>query len=181
MRFARTLALGLMLGWASVAAAAPTEKEARTMLKVKLALLDHLGADALPVDVEMTGGGVRLTGTVTRRETMELAYTVARSVSGVEGVWNDLQVASTSKGSSKVGAAVGEAEAEVKDAVLSSKVRLALVDKMGGDGLKIGTEVASGAVTLELPSGLTAERRQQALDTAKGVAGVARVLSVDKR
>lgn len=180
MRVARTLLIGLMLGAAAVAATAPTEKEARTTLKVKLALLDHLGSDGLRVDVETTGGDVLLRGTVNKRETMELANTVARSVSGVDGVRNDIEVG-TPTTSSKAGAAVGEAEAEVKDAVLSSKVRLALVDRMGGDGFRIGTEVASGAVTLELPSGLTPARRQEAMDTAKGVSGVERVLSVDKK
>lgn len=179
MKFARlTLAVLLVLGTAGLASADSAD-DARTTLKVKLALLDKLGADSLHVDVDSAGGRVVLRGTVAKRETMELAETVAESVTGVADVDNDLQV--TSPQPSKAGSAVGEAEAEVRDAVLASKVRLALVDKMGTDGFRIGTDVANGVVTLEFDRDMATERRKDAMATVKTVDGVAKVLSVEER
>ena len=46
---------------------------------VKHALLAKLGADALRIDVNSTDGNVNLLGTVGKRETKELASTIAKS------------------------------------------------------------------------------------------------------
>jgi osmotically-inducible protein OsmY len=164
----------LVVAGATAVGAADETANWKTTLKVKLALLEKLGGDALRVDVDTVGDEVRLGGTVAKRETMELAETVARSVEGVAKVDNDLRVAEPS------GAAT-EAESEVKDAVLESKVRLALIDKLGSDGFRIGTEAASGVVTLEIPAGMSRARRAEAEDVTRGVSGVSKVVSVDKR
>jgi hypothetical protein len=68
----------------------------------------------------------------------------------------------------------------VKDAILETKIRLALVDKMGSDGFAIGTEAASGVVTLQFDRDLAAARRHEATALVKGVGGVTKVVSVDK-
>jgi len=68
----------------------------------------------------------------------------------------------------------------VKDALLATKVRLALVDKLGADGFKVGTEVANGVVTLQFGPDFAAARRKEAGQIAKGVQGVTKVVSVDK-
>ena len=78
------------------------------------------------------------------------------------------------------GPVVGETDAEVRDAVLETKLRIALIDKMGGDGFKIGTDVASGVVTLTLDRGFLSDRRQQAVAIATGMTGVSKVVPVDK-
>ena len=66
--------------------------------------------------------------------------------------------------------------------MLSTKIRLALVDKMGSDGFKIGTEVADGVVTLEFERELRRARRaEEATKVVKGVDGVTKVVSVDKK
>ena len=82
---------------------------------------------------------------------------------------------------SKTSAAVGEGEAEVKDAVLETKVRLALVDKLGSDGFGIETQAASGVVTLGFDHALGNDRRQLAMATVRGVEGVTKVVSIDKK
>jgi osmotically-inducible protein OsmY len=175
IRFVLLLAAAVvLLAGVSALRAADETMSWTTTLKVKLALLEKLGGDALRVDVDTVGDEVRLGGAVAKRETAELAETIARSVAGVARVDNDLVVAEPT------GAAT-EAEAEVKDAVLESKVRLALIDKLGSDGFRIGTEAASGVVTLEIPAGMSSERRRDAEAATRKVSGVEKVVSVDKR
>ena len=152
-----------------------------TTLNVKLALLDKLGADSLHVDVDSMAGTVNLTGTVDKRETLELAETVAESVAGVEHVNNNLHLEAALANPSRVGATVNEADAEVKDAVLETRLRLALIDKMGRDGFRIGTDAASGVVTLEFPKEMEAGRRKEALKVAKRIEGVKKVVSLEKK
>lgn len=152
-----------------------------TTLQVKLALLDKLGTDSLQVDVDTVEGAVALNGTVDDRETLELASTVAKSVSGVHSVKNNLRLEGAVKNPSAAGAAATEAEAELKDAVLETKIRLALLDKLGTDGFKIGTEAASGVVTLEFEPAWDADLRKQAIAAARSVDGVSKVVSVDKK
>jgi osmotically-inducible protein OsmY len=149
-------------------------------LKVKLALLSKLGTDSLHVDVEAKNGAVSLTGTVDRRETRELAETIAEAVSGVITVNNDLHLEANVNNPSQAAVAAGETEAELKDAVLATKVRLALIDKMGTDGFRISTEVASGVVTLEFERDFAAARRQEASKVTKAVEGVTKVITVEK-
>ncbi len=132
------------------------------------------------VEVDSIAGALTLTGTVEKRETRELAQSVAKSVSGVKSVQNDLRVEANVADPNKVGVAVGEGEAEVKDAVLATKVRIALVNKMGSDGFKIGTVAANGVVTLKFGSELAAARRKEATRIVLKVGGVSKVVTVKK-
>ena len=151
--------VGAVLIAGSAANAADNLADWTTTLNVKLALLDKLGTDSLHVDVDANAGALLLKGTVDKRETRELAATIAKSVAGVESVENDIRVEASVANPNKSGVAAGETEAELKDAVLSTKIRLALVNQMGLDGFKIGTEVANGVVTLEFGSDFAAARR----------------------
>jgi hyperosmotically inducible protein len=171
--------VGLVLLGVGAAQAADNQADWTTTLNVKLALLDKLGTDSLRIDVDTMNGSVTLNGTVEKRETLELASSVTKSVGGVKGVSNKLRHENPAPGA--VSRAAGEAEAEVKDAVLETKLRLALVDKMGGDGFKIGTEAANGVITLEFDSDFAAARRDQAVAVAKGVEGVTKVVTVNKK
>lgn len=179
----KTLIAALALVTALVAvptvAVADTASDATTTLKVKLALLTKLGADSLKIDVDTTDGAVRLGGEVGKRETAELAATVAKSVEGVGQVDNDLVVESPAS-TGVVARAAAETEAEVKDGILESKVRLALIDQLGSDGFRIGTEAANGVVTLEFGPELGSDRRALAVKAVESVEGVTKVLSVDK-
>ncbi len=150
-------------------------------IKVKIALLEKLGVDALHVDVDDRDGRVTLSGTVKKRETAELAEGVAGGVGGVTAVQNDLKLAEYEKDPSKLDVAVKETGRELEDALLQSKVRLRLIEKMGTDGVRIGTEAAGATVTLELPRDLSHERREEAVSIARQVPGVQKVLKVDKQ
>ncbi|MBP1642003.1 MAG: transporter [Acidobacteria bacterium] len=170
--------VGVLTLGALEARASDNQSDSTTTLKVKLALLEKLGTDALRVDVDTNGGDVHLGGTVRERETAELASTITRSVAGVQSVDNDLEVRGTPD---TVGGAVAEGENEVKDAMLESRVQLELIDKLGSDGFRIGAEVASGVVTLKFPADLSAGRRDEARSAARAVDGVAEVIWVEQR
>lgn len=177
----RTLVLlSLPLATAAFAADTATAPDWTLTPKVKLELLDKLGADALHINVESHAGAVQLLGNVDKRATKELAGNVAKSVAGVKSVDNELTLepAKQPEGTMKKG--MQEAESEVKDAMLESRVRIALVEKLGGDGFKVGTEVASGVVTLEFDRAATQEQRSAAVTATQGVSGVAKVVTLDK-
>ena len=181
-KFTKTASLlFLLIGSSAAWAEAGTKADWTTTLQVKLALLDKLGTDSLHVEVDSNSGAVTLEGVVQKRETRELAETVAKSVKGVQSVQNDLTLAASDANTNKAEVVAGEAEAEVKDAILSTKVRIALVNKMGGDGFKIGTEAANGVVTLRFDPEMTVTRRREATKLVIGIAGVSKVLSLQKK
>jgi len=161
-------------------ASTPTQADWTTTLNVKLALLDKLGTDTLHVDVDSLDGTVTLVGTVDKRETKELAGTVAMAVAGVHHVENGIRLEAAVANPSHTGAVVGEADAEVKDAVLETRLRLALIDKMGSDGFGIGTDAANGVVTLSFDHAFNTDSRERAVAIANDVKGVSKVVSVDK-
>jgi osmotically-inducible protein OsmY len=145
-------------------------------LRVRLELLQKLGVDGARVEVEAVGGRVRLAGEVRQRATAELAEQVASGVEGVVAVRNEIEVAAAEGG--RIATLVAEAERELADAALETRVRLALVDRLGSDGFRIGTEAAGGVVTLELPAELERGRRRDAVRTAGRVDGVRRVVAL---
>jgi len=161
-------------------ASTPTQADWTTTLNVKLALLDKLGTDTLHVDVDSLDGTVTLVGTVDKRETKELAGTVAMAVAGVHHVENGIRLEAAVANPSHTGAVVGEADAEVKDAVLETRLRLALIDKMGSDGFGIGTDAANGVVTLSFDQAFNVASRERAVAIATGMTGVSKVVSLDK-
>lgn len=171
----------LVLGAGAAFAADTMKSDHTTLLNVKLALLNKLGTDSLRIDVDAAGGNVTLKGMVHKRETKELAETVAKSVTGVKMVNNDLTLASTEANPSKTNAVTKEAEAELKDTVLETEVRIALVDKLGSDGFDISTEVASGVVTLAFHKDFVAAHRTEAQNIVKGVKGVTKVVVIDHK
>jgi len=151
-------------------------------LRVRLELLTELGVDGTRVEVDADGGRVRLGGEVRKRATAELAASVAQQVEGVVSVENEIRVAAdgTRAPEERIGGLVAEAERELADAALETRVRLALVDRLGSDGFRIGTEAASGTVTLALPRELERPRRREAVRIAERVEGVRRVVTLDR-
>lgn len=172
--------IGALLIGAGAAYAADNQADWTTTLNVKLELLEKLGSDSLHVEVDSVAGDLTLKGTVGKRETRELAETVAKSVKGVKGVDNQILLAASVADPNKAGVAVGEAEAEVKDATLETKIRLALLDKYGAEGFNVGTKVASGVVTLQFTADFPAKRRSDARRMVGNLSGVTKVVSVDK-
>lgn len=178
---AKLALVGAVLTGGSAAYAAESQADWTTLLNVKLTLLNKLGADSLHIEVDAVAGAVTLKGTVDKRETQELAQTVAKSVAGVKSVKNDLSLEANVANPSKAGVAAGETESELKDAMLQTQVKLALVEKMGTDGFAINTDVASGVVTLAFSADISTARRQEATKVVKGVEGVTKVVSIDKK
>jgi len=162
------------------AASAAEDSSHAVGLRVKLELLQKLGTDALRIDVDSDGGKVRLSGEVKKRSTAELAEDVAKKVEGVTSVTSDLQVAGEPAPTSSADALLSEAEREVADAALEVKVRMAFVVRLGSDGFRIGTDAASGVVTLEFPASMERSRRRDAMATAEKVSGVTKVVALDK-
>jgi hyperosmotically inducible periplasmic protein len=163
-------------------ATGPEESKVALALRVRLELLGKLGVDAVHVEVSTDGGKVRLAGEVKKRATAELASEVAEKVEGVSSVDNQIRVRGAGAGDAgeRVDAAVSEAQQELRDAALETKVRLALVDRLGSDGFRIGTDAASGVVTLEFPASVERSRRRDAVKTAEKVEGVTKVVTLDK-
>lgn len=182
-RVAAILAAGLMaFSFAAQAAESADSDLSSTLLslKVKAVLLEKFGTDALHVDAKGVGSKITLTGTVSKRATRELSGDIAKSVKGVTSVDNDLKLAEYQT-KEKVGAAVTETEREVKDGLLEIKVREALIEKLGAAGTTVGTDAASGTLTLEFPKDMTAAHRAQAEEAVKAVSGVVKVVTVDKK
>jgi len=177
---AKIALIGAVLIGGAAANAADNQADWTTTLNVKLALLNKLGTDSLHVDVDSNTGALMLKGTVDKRETRELAETIAKSVAGVTSVQNDILLEASVENPDKVGVAAGEAEAEVKDSVLATRVRLMLVKKMGADGFKIGTEAANGVVTLRFGQDFTPAHREKAAKAVRNVSGVTKVIAVHK-
>ncbi|MGE0638917.1 MAG: BON domain-containing protein [Thermoanaerobaculia bacterium] len=173
--------VALALGIGPAALRADDLKDAGLTMKVKLVLLEKLGAEALEVDVDTTNAVVRLSGDVEKRETIELAPTLAKSVEGVASVDNDLTLeADASPAKTKIERAAGEAEREVKDAILESRIRIALIDAIGASGFKVGTEAADGTVVLEMPVDFSKSDRSQAIAAVRALDGVKKVSTVTK-
>ena len=151
-----------------------------TEIKVRKALLVKLGADALHIDVDMKGTEVLLGGTVKKRATSELAEDVAESVEGVTGVDNEIKLAEYEASGSQAGVAATETERELEDAAIEAKVRVALIDRLGSDGVRISTEVASGVVTLSYSNDFPAARKAEARAATEAVSGVKKVIELKK-
>lgn len=182
---AMLLAVGLLVLGAprSALADAPTLGQNATLLglKVKLALLEKLGIDALHVKVDVVEGKAVLSGTVKKRETSELAEGIAKSVTGIGAVENDVKLAEYERSGDKSHVAVTETERELSDALLDARVRVKLIEMLGADGFRIGTQAAGSTVTLEFPKDLPQPRRDEAVRVTKLLNGVARVLTVEKK
>lgn len=149
---------------------------ASTELKVKTALLEHIGWDMLTVDVEAAGSEVTLTGLADNRANQEMAKEVARSVDGVEKVNNHLKI-EREPTEAPVGKAVADAELELKDAVLESRVKTELIAELGMAAFDIEVEATDGTVSLR--GHLEDERhRALAVDTVESCKGVDKVISL---
>lgn len=177
----RSLTLAILGALALVAGPARADRSSDAMVtwKAKLLLLEKLGAEALEIDVDTADGAVHLGGTVEKRATVELAGTVVRSVEGVRSVDNDLTLEKES--GNAVARAASEAEKEVRDAILESRVRLALFDAIGTSALEVGTEAADGTVVLEFGMGVSKPARELAMTSVRALDGVRKVSAVDKR
>jgi osmotically-inducible protein OsmY len=150
--------------------------DASIQADIYVALLEKLGGDGLPIDVEVQGSRAVLTGQVEERSTQELAEEVALSVPGVRRVDNRVTVA-VPAARTPMGQAVSNTELEVQDAALEARVGKNLLGEIGRYALDLEVESTDGVVSLRgtLPD---EERRKLALRAAEGTSGVKKVVDL---
>lgn len=144
--------------------------------KVKASLLTDLGFDALGIDVTARGTEVTLAGTVDKRTTAEQSQAVAKAVDGVTRVHHHVEVEQKSSGT-PVADAVAKGEREVADALLESKVKMALLSELGKNAFDLEVEATDGTVSLRGTVAETAHEKL-ALKTAEGCEGVTKVIDL---
>ncbi len=130
---------------------------------VKTGLLAEKSVSGHDVNVEVYKGVVLLSGFVTEQAQKDTAGKIAKGVSGVASVRNQIAVhAKTSMGT------------KLDDTALVAKVKAALVDADKVSAGQINVEARGGIV--QLGGFVTSEgMRDRAMKVAKGVSGVKRV------
>ena len=129
--------------------------------KVKSALISDKTADASEINVEVYKGVVQLNGFVDNAKESAQAESIAKGVSGVKGVQNNLmikQAAQTTGGA-------------IDDSTITAKVKSALIDDDSTKGGDIKVETRGGVVQL---SGFVSTEAQKTAATkvAQSVEGV---------
>jgi hyperosmotically inducible protein len=106
--------------------------------KVKTALIDDETADADEINVEVRKGIVQLNGFVDNAKEKAQAETVAKGVSGVKGVENNLLIKQEKETAGKA----------IDDSGVTAKVKSALIDSPDTKGGDIKVETRAGVVQL---------------------------------
>lgn len=176
--------VALSLAWSlPPASAGDTRKEPKTVsaevsnallgLSVRAKLVEKLGADALAIDVTVSGDKAFLSGEVPKKATQELAREVALSVKGIKSVSDKVTEKSPAK-------PLANAEAEVMDAALEIKVKSLLLEEIGSNALSINVESTDGVVSLrgKLDSAAISKAASDKVRSIKGVKKVVNLLSV---
>jgi len=163
---------GLVLALAGTGAAA-TLDDALLNVKVRTALLEKFGTDALGIAIEANGTSVVLSGSVDKPETKAGARPAAAAVKGVGSVQDRITLGHGP--ATRTHEATAEARRNFENALLEARVKGRLFEQVGENALKIGVRARSGVVTLEgaVP---TAAVHTTAIETATGTKGVVRVV-----
>lgn len=123
--------------------------EATLHAKVRIALLTDLHHSGLGIDIDVHGDDVSLTGEVNERSTRELATTVVEDIEGVDEVDNQLRVvAEAYDARTPAGQAAEEAQREVSDGLLATRVKAQLLGELGLEAMAIEVSAADGQVIL---------------------------------
>jgi hyperosmotically inducible periplasmic protein len=135
--------------------------------RTKTALLADPVTDGLNIDVEVDRSRVQLNGFVDSQEQIDRAGEIAKDISGVASVENNLRV---SDGGDRM---AGE---YVDDKALQARVKAALANDPAVQSLRVDVEVNRGEVSL---GGYvdSAEERDAAVAAARKVSGVTKVVN----
>ena len=162
---ASTAVLGMAACSATRTQRAPGEMvdDATILTSVKAKLVSDKVTDAGDINVDVNRGVVKLSGFVDNAEQKSEAAKVARNVSGVKSVQNDIAVKQGSGGST-----AGEV---IDDSALTAKVKAALIESPDTKAHQINVETNQGVVQL---SGFVdnAAAKSAATTVAKSVDGV---------
>lgn len=148
------------------AMAASSADDATLTAKVKTALVVDKNTKARQINVESKAGTVQLNGFVDSADAKVEAERVARGVTGVTDVDNNLEVRAESR----------SAGVAVDDAVVTTKVKAGLIEDSSTKASQINVDTSNGTVVL---SGFveTDAARSRAVEIANDVAGVQKVQS----
>ena len=137
--------------------------DSTTTAKVKSALIADPVTKAYQVNVETYRGVVELGGFVDSNEQKTRATEVAKSVTGVREVRNDLKVAASTTTGQKV-----------DDSMITAQVKTKLIADPATEAYKINVETKGGVVQLSGFVDSTSER-QHATEVARSIGGVTSV------
>ena len=147
--------------------------------KVKALYVKDKEVSALNIEVKTVNGEVYLTGTAKSRQEADKAASIARGVTGVTSVKNDIQVVSSSTASARdnmsdkdrTAAKSGRSAHPIDDTVITTKVKAQFIKDKGTRNAQIDVKTVNGVVEL---SGTANSRTQvsKAVSIARKVKGV---------
>ncbi len=143
---------------------------------VKSKLLWSKHADGLTMNVDTNRGHVTLKGTADSGAAKDIAGRLASDSRGVVSVDNQLVVAPTPTVGDSAKSAAKEAEQDIADSWITTKVKSTLMYSSNVDGLDIEVSTSAGVVTLKGKVDSGAERAL-AIELADNVRGVKSVQS----
>ena len=170
-RIVKLTAILGMLALASACSSTRTQQSAGEVIddsvltsKVKVALIDDPITKAGQINVETFRGVVQLGGFVDNAQQKEQATKVARSVTGVQEVRNDLRISTPQS----------TAEQVVDDGAITASVKAKLIEDSSTKAHQINVETEKGVVQL---AGFvnTTSAKARAGELANSVDGVAQV------
>ncbi len=131
--------------------------------KIKSELLNDPLTTAFQIDVDTLEGNVFLTGVVETKEESKRAVEIARNVSGVKKITNNLQIGKITFKQS------------VDDTFTGSRIKAKLILEPGIRSLNIDVDVHNGVVTL---TGIvdTSDQRKRAIEITRRTSGTVRVV-----
>jgi osmotically-inducible protein OsmY len=149
-------------------------EDATITASVKSKLLWNSPTDGLDIHVETISGKVMLTGSVTSSGEKDRAGRIARDTDGVVGLSNEIALSDKPDTSAKLASASTQAEQQVTDSWITTKVKSSLMFTRGVDGFDISVTTVSGVVSLSGVLDSTAER-DRAVKATQDIRGVKRV------
>ncbi|WP_447755437.1 BON domain-containing protein [Pseudomonas nicosulfuronedens] len=148
--------------------------DATLAAKVKSKLLLEKRGEGLDIKVTSRAGAITLEGTAASDEASQQAAHLAAQTEGVTAVDNRLKVDPDAASTQKFEKSVGDAQAAVSDAWITSQIKAGILAAHALQGLSIGVSTRDGVVTLsgQVPN---ADERQQLIDSARKTRGVREV------
>lgn len=148
--------------------------DATLAARVKSKLLLERRGEGLDIKVTSRAGAVTLDGVVVSEEASQQAAHLAAQTEGVSSVDNRLKVDPDAASTQRFEKSVGDAQAAVSDAWITSQIKAGILSAHALDGLSIGVSTRDGVVTLSGQVS-SADERQQLIDSARKTRGVREV------
>lgn len=157
---------------------APTERELEAEIRAEFMERDALRG--LRIDVDVTAGIARLSGTVPSSDEMELAVEAAREVHGIRSVESTLEpVGDVAESRDTAWSSFGQ---RIDDMTLQADVRTRLLSSDEIQGVGIDVEVQNGVAVLmgRVENEMERERAERLVEEVRGVREVDNLLIVER-